>query len=312
MRKWISRFAPSTTGEAHPGTLLAALLCWLDARQRGATIILRLEDLDVARCRPEWRQQMPAALEWLGLDWDKITSQSVDSKDAVEAALDQLTQRGVVYRCLCSRSEIRQKSQKAPDGSWRYPNTCRERLLEGDWRDTTENLRVRLPPGEIVVNDQSGATLIQDPSVDMGDPVVRRRDGVMTYHLGVVVDDGRSAVNHIVRGMDLFVSTPTQIALQRLLGAMTPSYHHHLLLLENQEQKLAKFHGSVGFTTLSRFYRPDELCGFLAWCAGLMPAPTPCRPNDLLPDFDWRRVRKANRIIRWDGTQLTGVDTHAV
>src|SRR5206468_6598424 len=102
----VSRFAPSTTGPAHPGTLLAALLCWLDARSRGARLVLRLEDLDPERCRPEWSEGIRDALAWLGLDWDLVVAQSSRADDHA-AALDELAGRGLLYPCRCSRSELR-------------------------------------------------------------------------------------------------------------------------------------------------------------------------------------------------------------
>src|SRR5512147_569698 len=132
----ISRFAPSTTGEAHPGTLLAALLVWLDARSRGGRVVLRLEDLDLTRTKAAWAEQMIEACRWLGLDWDAVVVQS-DRRAAHADALDALAAAGRLYPCTCSRA-ARAGGRRAPDGSWAYDNTCRDRALPaGGWRAAT-------------------------------------------------------------------------------------------------------------------------------------------------------------------------------
>jgi glutamyl-Q tRNA(Asp) synthetase len=295
----ISRFAPSITGEAHPGTLLSALLCWLDTRSRGGKLILRLEDLDTTRLRPGWSEAMRGALDWFGLDWDAVQAQHALAAQH-EAALDALADAGLLYPCRCSRTERRAGGRQAPDGGWAYPNTCRDRPLPpGGWRTAEEPLRVRLSDERIELVDEAGVDLSQSPAAEMGDPVVRRRDRVLAYHLVVVVDDAASAVDRIVRGRDLATATATQIALQRRLGIAQPTYRHHLLLLEPQGGKLAKLHGSVGYSKLRDRYDAAELCGILAAASGLRADATPCRPEELLREFDWGRVGKEDRMLAW-------------
>ena len=294
------RFAPSITGEAHPGTLLSALLCWLDARSRGGRLILRLEDLDHTRLRPGWSEAMVEALRWIGIDWDELQHQHTLAPQH-EAALDALASAGRLYPCACSRGERRAGGRRAPDGGWAYPNTCRDRPLPPEgWRGCADALRVRLPDEHLSFIDESGLDLSQTPAIEMGDPVVRRRDGVLAYHLVVVIDDQASGVTRIVRGRDLAPSTATHLALQRLLAFPTPSYRHHLLLLERQPGgapgKLAKLHGSVGYTALRAHHDGPALCGIIAHAAGLRPSPAPCTPPDLLPDFDWRQVSGEDRM----------------
>jgi glutamyl-tRNA synthetase/glutamyl-Q tRNA(Asp) synthetase len=289
------RFAPSSTGPAHPGTLLAGLLCWLDARSRGARVLLRIEDLDPQRSRPAFSAALQRDLAWLGLDWDSVEEQHA-AHAGHEAALDALADRGLLYPCRCSRADI---------GAPRYPGTCRGRALPaGGWRASDEALRVALPEGEILLRDESGADLSQDPAKRSGDPVVRRRDGAVAYQLAGVVDDARAGVTRIVRGRDLADSTALQVRLQRLLGLPTPSYRHHLLLLEERGAKLAKLHGAVGAEALRRVYSGDALCGVLAHAAGLLRAPAPIAPQALLPDFSWERVAREDRVMRWTGEQL--------
>jgi glutamyl-tRNA synthetase/glutamyl-Q tRNA(Asp) synthetase len=301
----VGRFAPSTTGPAHPGTLLAALLCWLDARGAGGRVVLRLEDLDPVRCTPERAAALERDLAWLGLDWDAVERQSeVGSRH--EAGLDRLAELGVLYPCSCSRSAVHRIGRAAPGGGVRYPGTCRGRTLpqEGGWRATDEPLRARLAPGVVRLCDESGADLSRDPERDFGDPVVRRRDGAVAYHLAGILDDAASGVTRVVRGRDLAESTATQVALQRLLGLPTPSYRHHLLLLEEHGDKLAKFHGAVGAARLRGHYTAEALCGFLAHACGLRPDASPVTPRALVAGFAWERVADADRVVGWTGSEL--------
>ncbi|HVN39165.1 MAG TPA: glutamate--tRNA ligase family protein [Myxococcota bacterium] len=300
----IGRFAPSSTGPAHPGTLLAALLCWLDARSLRGRIVLRIEDLDPERSRPELADALRRDLEWLGLEWDAVRFQH-ESAEAHAAALDRLAERGLLYPCRCSRRTLRERAEPAEDGELRYPGTCRGRELPpGGWRACAEPLRVALPAGRIEIADESGLDLSQDPFALRGDPIVRRRDGSVAYQLAGVVDDGGIEVTRVVRGRDLAPSTATQAALQDLLGLLRPRYRHHLLLLEERGPKLAKLHGAVGAAALRRAYPARALCGWLAFAAGLLPRPEDIAPTELLPGFSWSRVAEADRVVRWTGDAL--------
>lgn len=300
-----SRFAPSTTGEAHPGTLLSALLVWLDARSRGGEVVLRLEDLDVTRVKAEWREQLVLACAWLGLDWDEVTIQS-GRHAAHEAALDRLARDGRLYPCACSRAD-RKGGRRAPDGSWAYENVCRGRPLPAEgWRASLEPLRVQLPDDRIELVDDGGLDLSQTPARDMGDPIVRRRDGVLAYQLAVVVDDADARITHVVRGTDIAPSTATQVQLQRLLGLPAPRYRHHFLLLEAARgDKLAKLHGSIPFSSLRARYDGPALCGVLAHAANLVETPAPIAPRDLVATFDWARVPARDRLARWTADGLS-------
>lgn len=288
----IGRFAPSTTGPAHPGTLLAALLCWLDARSLAGRVLLRLEDLDPDRTRPEWSSGMVNDLAWLGLDFDETHAQN-EGAAAHDAALDRLAGEGRLYPCECTRSQLREVAVPAPGGGLRYPGSCRARPLPAaGWRAACDPLRVRL-------EDTGG----------LGDPIVRRRDGAAAYHLASVVDDGESGVTRIVRGRDLEPTTPLQNALRDLLGLPRPEYRHHLLLLEERGGKLAKLHGAVGTPDLRTHYSPDDLCGFLAFAAGLIPEPSPVRPRELVDSFAWRNVGDPDRVVRWQPPRLVLVES---
>ena len=282
----VCRFAPSATGRAHPGTLLAALLCWLDARSRGARVVLRLEDLDPERCSPELVAGLQKDFAWFGLDWDLVEVQS-DHADRHHAALDRLAELGVLYPCPLSRSELRALGRLGPDGAWTTDNRNRGCPLPvGGWRACTEPLRVQLP-GE------------------MPDPLVRRRDEAIAYHLAVVVDDAVVGVTRIVRGRDLAASTATQVALQELLGLATPTYHHHALLLEaDLSGKLSKFHGAVAVPELQASMTPEELCGLLAAAVGLAQNARPVSPREMIAAFSWDAVSPHDLPVRWTGATL--------
>ncbi|MBK9036320.1 MAG: hypothetical protein IPL61_34585 [Myxococcales bacterium] len=299
----VSRFAPSTTGLAHPGTLLSALLVWLDARAAGGRVLLRLEDLDHTRCRAEWQAALLDDLAWLGLDWDEVTVQSQRRVDHA-AALDRLAAAGRLYACACSR-RVRTGGRRAPDGGWAYDNRCRGRgLPDGTWRDARVPVRLRLDDGPLALVDDGGLDLSQDPAAEMGDPVVVRRDGVVAYQLVVVVDDAASGVTRVVRGRDIAASTATQVRIQQALGLPTPRYRHHLLLLAEEGGKLAKLHGSIPATVLRGHYDGPGLCGALAHACGLTATPAAITPRALVDSFDWARVARADRRATWTAAGL--------
>lgn len=302
----MGRFAPSATGRAHPGTLLAALLCWLDQRQRGGQVVLRLEDLDSERCTDAFRHGLIDDLTWLGLSWDQVVFQR-DRLDAYAQAMDTLAAAGRLYPSPVSRSELAHLGQRGPDGGWRYDNRDRQILLPaGGWRACTDvAIRCRLDAGLITVPDVNGWDLAMDPAAELGDPIVRRRDGAFMYHLVSVVDDAAAGVTDVVRGHDLCTSTAPQVALQRLLNVPTPTYRHHLLLLEQRAAKLSKFHGAVAVPELQHHLSGLACCGWLAWVAGLQAEPRPCHPNDVIANFTWNRVRRDDVTVGWNGTELT-------
>ena len=301
----LCRFAPTPSGPAHPGTLLAGLLCWLDARSRGAALLLRMEDVDLQRCTPERVAELREALRWLGLDWDAESRQSA-RREAHEAALDRLAEQGLLYPCSCSRARVRAAGTPARDGGWRYPGHCRARPLPPQgWRGCTEALRLRLPPGRVEARDEDGRDLSLEPLEALGDPVLLRRDGAIAYHLAVVVDDAQEGVTRVVRGRDLESATAIHRVLQDRLGLPAPRYRHHLLLLEEAGGgKLAKLHGAVGWRELAAALAPEEVCGRLARAAGLRETPQATSPRELLADFAWERVETRDRVMRWTGRDL--------
>lgn len=295
----VSRFAPSPTGPAHLGTIAAGLLSWLDARSRGARLVLRVEDLDIDRCRAEHATSILDDLAWLGLDWDELVFQRTLHAQH-EAAMDRLEEMGALYPCSMSREELRALGRPTPDGGWAYDNRSRGRPLPaGGWRACKEPIRARLPDGRFELIDESGLDLSGDPAASFGDPVVRRRDGAFAYQLAVVVDDAAAAVTRVVRGRDIAPSTATQAALMALLGLRLPAYRHHLLLVEAQGAKLAKVRGSARAAAIAD--DPRRLCGALAFGLGLLERPAEVTPRELVAGFDWSRVEARDLVVEWRG-----------
>jgi glutamyl/glutaminyl-tRNA synthetase len=296
------RFAPTTSGRAHPGTLLAGLLAWLDVRRRGGRFLLRMEDIDPGAQDETQRRGLLDDLVWFGLEWDDLVWQSAQRR-AHEAALDTLATRGVLYACGCSRTDVKAAGLPSVAGGWVYPGTCRHRRVT-DWRVCRDSLRIDLSGLTVEIADESGADLSQNLERAMGDPVVRRGDGGVTYQLAVVVDDASVGVTRVVRGRDLATSTATQVALRQLLGLPIPVYRHHLLLLEPQGGKLAKLHQSIGADVLRRHLSPDELRGFLAHTCGLAPTADPVSREQLVASFSWSQVAAQDRVVAWNGRAL--------
>jgi glutamyl/glutaminyl-tRNA synthetase len=278
------------------------MMAWLDVRSQGGRFVLRLEDIDPTAQSRAVQTGLVDDLTWFGLGWDELVWQS-SRRASHEAALDSLAALGVLYECGCSRTTVKAAGLASAAGGWVYPGTCRHRRVT-QWRTSGLGLRVDVSGISGLVHDESGADLSQTVETAMGDPLVRRADGGVTYQLAVVVDDAEAGVTRVVRGRDLATNTATQVALARLLGYPVPTYRHHLLLLEPQGQKLAKLHQSIGADVLRQHYRADELRGFLAAVAGLGDGSPVAALADLVPSFSWERVTPVDRVVTWDGRRL--------
>src|SRR3954466_13075644 len=234
------RFAPSPTGPLHMGSLVAALASWLDARASGGRWLLRIEDLDRARCVPGAAEEILRALERLGLTWDGDIAWQSRRVSLYEAALEKL--RANTYWCGCSRREIADSSLGlAADGAQIYPATCRVGL-DGKPRRA---LRVRTGSEEVRFEDRVQGPQSQVLERDVGDFVVYRADGMVPYQLAVVVDDAAQRITDVVRGADLLDSTARQIHLQNLLGVPTPRYLHVPAVVNAAGEKLSKQTGAA-------------------------------------------------------------------
>lgn len=241
-----TRFAPSPTGLLHRGHAFSALLAWRLARQSGGRFILRIEDIDTSRCRPEFEAAILADLAWLGLEWDGPVWRQSERGPVYQAALDRLVAMGVAYPCFCTRADIAAAASAphGPDGPV-YPGTCRNLAPEQRARRlATEQAAWRLDvaaglaiTGPLTWHDRWAGLQQADP---VGDFVIARRDIGTAYALAVVVDDAAQGVTDVVRGLDLFGATHGQRLLQALLGLPEPRYHHHPLVVDADGKRLAK------------------------------------------------------------------------
>jgi glutamyl-tRNA synthetase len=245
------RFAPSPTGALHLGSLRTALVAWLFARSAGSRFLLRVEDLDPATSSSEHEAQQLADLAALGLDWDGPVVRQSDRREAHEAALAELVERGLTFPCFCSRRDVREASAAPHARPGAYPGTCRElttaevAVREAEGRPAALRLRGGGAPITIVDGLHGQVTLPVD------DIVLRRNNGVPAYHVAVVVDDDDQGVEEVVRGDDLLESTPSQAHLLDLLGRPRPAWAHVPLVLGSDGARLAKRHGSVTITDLA-------------------------------------------------------------
>ena len=231
----IGRFAPSPTGPLHFGSLVAAVASWLDARAAGGEWHLRIEDVDTTRTVPGAEATILRQLESLGLTWDGPIVRQSERSARYDEALQRLSRAGLIYRCRCSRKEVADSALRGIDGVV-YPGTCRDANVPDQ---EAAAIRFCVSPGVVAVRDRSQGDIAQDLARDLGDFVVKRRDGLHAYQLAVVVDDDDLGVTDVVRGADLLDSTPRQAALQRALGLPTPRYLHVPVATRNGE-KLSK------------------------------------------------------------------------
>ena len=244
------RFAPSPTGPLHAGSLVAALGSWLDARQNQGKWLLRIEDLDTPRCIPGADQEILRQLLACGLSWDEEPTWQSKRQERYKRALERLNRLQIVYPCTCSRQSIANTLEARGvitprNQEMAYPGTCRPQEIP-TYKDESVLLdgvawRLALPPDlSLNFEDLALGKQSQDLNREVGDFVLRRRDGVFTYQLAVVVDDAEQGITHIVRGADLLNNTARQIHLQDVLGYSTPNYLHLPLVLDEHGEKLSK------------------------------------------------------------------------
>lgn len=254
--RYCTRFAPSPTGPLHLGHAYSAILAHDNARAAGGAFVLRIDDIDQTRARPEWETQIYEDLEWLGLRRDAAPRRQSDHLADYAQALGNLAARGLIYPCRCTRRDIRDAASApqegatlGPDGLL-YPGTCRARLMA----DTAPGDAIRLDMAKALALLPEGLGFTETGPIHpgailmdrarmtntIGDVVLARPGMGASYHLSVVVDDAAQAITHVIRGADLFEATLIHLLLQRLLGLPTPLYHHHALIRDEAGKRLAK------------------------------------------------------------------------
>ncbi|TYP77551.1 tRNA glutamyl-Q(34) synthetase GluQRS [Paenibacillus methanolicus] len=316
------RFAPTPSGLMHIGNARTALLAWLHVRQAGGQFVLRMEDIDMPRCKPELAEQALADLRWIGLDWDEGPDvggsyapyvQSERLRD-YEEALRRLERDGRLYPCYCSRAELLAIAS-APHGLGSegpaYPGTCRnltaeERARRGETK--TPSLRFRVPDEPFRFDDLAAGEQ-RFPAGCGGDFVVKRADGIVSYQLAVVADDAAMGITDVLRGYDLLDSTPRQLMLYEALGLPAPRFAHVPLLNGTDGKRLAKRHGAISLAGLRQSgVSPERIVGWLAAMSGLLDRAESVSAKELISAFRLDRIPKEPVVVTDE--QLAALTLH--
>ncbi len=255
----ITRFAPSPTGRLHLGHAYSAIIAHSAARQKNGRFLLRFEDIDHTRVRPEFYDGIIEDLTWLGLTWDEEPWRQSDRLDHYQEALEKLKDIGVVYPCYCTRKEIKSelshltRAPHGPEGPL-YPGTCRKREAtpsdpEPAWR--LDSKIASSLTGPLTFQTQRGTKTNVKADL-LGDVILARKDIGTSYHLAVVVDDAAQDITLVTRGEDLLPSTHIHRILQSLLEFPEPNYHHHRLVCDDSGERLAKRSDSLAIATLRK------------------------------------------------------------
>jgi glutamyl-Q tRNA(Asp) synthetase len=283
---WRTRFAPAPTGYLHLGHLVNAVCVWGVARAHGGAVLLRIEDHDRTRCRPEFEAALLEDLEWLGFvpDIHPVSTfraalgapsephpaRQSDQELRYAAALESLAQRDLVYACACTRRDIARLVPRVAGEEARYPGTCRALAVDENAHFAR---RVRLPDVAVSFDDLRLGVVTQHPAQQCGDLLVRDRHAQWTYQFAVVVDDLTHGIDVVIRGEDLLASTGRQWVLASLLGRTSPPLTlHHALLVHADGSKLSKANRDTSLRELrSAGWSAERLIGEAAHRAGLLP-----------------------------------------
>lgn len=273
--KYITRFAPSPTGLLHLGHVYSASLAMQAAKDTGGKFLLRLEDIDTGRCRPEFEQRIYEDLSWLGFKWEEPVRRQSEHMEDYAALISKLNDHDLIYPCFCSRKEIAAeiaRSNAAPHGpeGLVYPGICKgltESERQGNFglgkpyalRLNMVNAIADLDLTTLRFHEQDKGYIQCDP-LPFGDIVLARKETPTSYHLSVTFDDAIQGVNHIIRGQDLFPSTHIHRLLQALLELPTPSYYHHGLISDGKGRRLSKRDKDATIKSLrEQGYQPEDV-----------------------------------------------------
>jgi len=299
------RFAPSPTGYLHVGGARTALYNWLYAHHKGGTLVLRIEDTDADRSKPELTTAILESLAWLGLNWDEGPIYQSERLDRYRGMALNLERSGHAYPCFCTPEELQAKRAKAETErrAWKYDGTCRA-LSESDRERLRAEgrpaaLRFRVPDfGQTSFEDQVFGHIEVDHR-DLEDFVLLRSDGHPTYHLGVVADDLDLHITHVIRGADHISNTPKQILMYQALEPPVPFFAHLPLILGPDKQRLSKRHGATSVSAYrDQGVLPEALINFLALLGWTPPGQREMVPiEEMIREFDLAAVSKSNAVF---------------
>ncbi|MDP9241799.1 MAG: glutamate--tRNA ligase, partial [Actinomycetota bacterium] len=320
-----TRFAPAPSGSLHVGGARTALFSWLFARRNGGAFVLRVEDTDASRVTEEAFDTLKGSLRWLGLEWDEgpdvggphAPYRQSERLELYRSVADDLVAKGVAYRCYCTPEELEQRRKAATargeppgyDGRCRRLTDAERRAFEAEGRSFA--LRFATPGRDVVVQDIIRGEA-RFPAADIRDFVMLRSDGSPTYLLAAAVDDIKMEMTHVIRGEDLFSSTPRQMLIIEALGAMPPQYAHLPLIVGADRQPLSKRHGSVAVEWFrEQGFLPEALVNYLALLGWSLDEHTTFLSRDeLVRNFDLSRV--SHNPAAFDIEKLTWMNGHYI
>ena len=302
MSSCVGRFAPTPSGRMHLGNVFSALMAWASVRSQNGSFILRVEDLDIRAHNPQYTSLLLDDLQWLGLTWDRGPFFQSKRTELYQDALLKLKQQVLLYPCFCSRADLHAaQAPHASDGAYVYAGTCRS-LSKSECEELSKHkipaTRIRVPNKTYVFEDKVYDQTSQNLSKLCGDFIVQRADGVFAYQLAVVVDDADMGITEVVRGSDLLSSTPRQLYLQDVLGLSHPTYAHLPLLVAPDGRRLSKRNHDLDLGVLrSQGKTPEEILGFLAYCAGLTEENEPLSAVQIANRFSWETLRAHRKNV---------------
>ncbi len=287
------RFAPSPSGRMHLGNIYAALMSWLSVKKQNGSWILRIEDLDRQRCKPEYAQLLMDDLSWLGLEWDKLYFQS-DRDNLYLDAFTQLCNKNLVYDCFCRRADLLASSApQTPRDMQIYSGRCRTLTQQQRTQlsqERTPAQRIALPDKDISFTDGHYGLQTFNLLHDCGDFIVRRADKNFSYQLAVVVDDALMGVTEVVRGRDLLSSTAQQLFLYKSLGFNAPHFCHVPLLITQEGRRLSKRDHDISMEVLRTQYSPEEVIGTIMFLCGCIPKRDSLSLSEAISVFNWSSI----------------------
>ncbi len=320
--KIIGRFAPSPSGRMHLGNVLCAMLGYLSAKSQGGHYIIRIEDLDTLRCPRSNAEQIFDDLDWLGIKFDnpkfifpeneqiktellKIHKDIINSiyqseRTQIYECFERfLKNKALVYPCYCSCSELHAAS--APhlsDGRIIYAGTCKNLTdNERKQKERKPAMRLAVPDKKMTFIDGCIGKYTENLTIECGDFIIKRSDGVFAYQLAVTVDDGLMGINEVVRGNDLIGSTARQIWLHNELGFKPPKFYHMPLLVAHDGRRLSKRDKDLDLSKIRKYMKPEKLIGILACSAGLIEKPEDISLNELIKTFSWDKIPNKDLIL---------------
>lgn len=288
------RFAPSPSGRMHAGNIFAALVSWLYVKSQGGSIVLRIEDLDVCRSKPQYSSALQKDFESLGLTWDEGPYYQQTKTAEYEEAFNELRSQGLLYPCFCSRADLHSAQAPHRGDSFIYPGTCRNLSAAEQQKKIqlkSPAYRLIVPSTRLSFSDAFQGEHCFDLADEIGDFIVKRADGGFAYQLACAIDDAKQNISVVIRGVDLLSSTPQQLYIKRLLSLKQASFGHIPLLVNEQGRRLSKRDKDADIEEMKRTLKSSEgIVGKLAYLSGMIDCDEAISLDELLNEAQTRDI----------------------